>query len=119
MPGRGSGYPFEIALGSGRGAACARGRASLVGDPPGQLPRTSLACVPELTATEAAAGTRLIPGIPERSGLRGPPDRGQDPEGAGVRATVVHPGDRPGGLEGRGRADRLGAPPSPARGDPL
>ena len=84
-----------IAVGSGRGAACARDRASLVGDPPGQPPRTSLARVPELTATEAAAGTPFIPGIPERSGLRRPSDRSEDPEGPSVSATVVHPGDRP------------------------
>src|SRR5436309_15414425 len=84
-----------IAVRSGRGAACARGRASLVGDPPGQPPRASLTRVRELTATEAAAGTPFIPGIPERSGLRRPPDRSEAPEGPSVSATVVHPGDRP------------------------
>jgi hypothetical protein len=94
---RGPGWdlPESGVLGSARGAACARDRASLVGDPPGQLPRTSLARVPELTATEATAGTRLIPGIPERSDLRCPPDRSEDPEGPCVRATMAHPGDGP------------------------
>ena len=102
--------------GSGRGAAGCDSRAPFVGDPQRELPRTSVAAIPELTTTEAAAGTRIVPGIAERCRLRRPPDGSQDPEGSRVRETVVHPRhgtidgarDRPAERRARQRATLTG-----------